>query len=434
MTLELPPLHRGQLELENDGKRFQVVVCGRRWGKTTYGVRKCLKGALQGGTYWWIAPQYSVASIGWRMLKRITAQIPGCEVREADRCVILPNEGSIWIKSADNPDSLRGEKLAGVVFDEFTTMKPETWFEVIRPALSDTKGWAVFIGTPKGKNWAYQLWRSAQVRKNWSAYRKPTIDNPYIDPREVEDARLDMSDEQFKQEYEADFGASQYLVFPEFAREIHEWPSKDLPVFVRYHAGLDFGGTSIDSHKSTGVLAGLTDKDELIIIAEFEQSGPQVGERQLEWMSSQLSYITSIYRTTRRGSTGIRWRADKSQMWGIQLVRKMGFNIVMSKGGKDSIQMGIELVHRRLKVRPDAKTAAPRPRLYYMRGLKYVPEALERYRYPEPAGEDHLQPKVPLSVNDDTMAAIRYMVEDVDYGVVGDPHLIFKNVLARVGR
>jgi len=420
------------VELERDKARFQVVVCGRRWGKTTYGVRKCVKGALGGGTYWWIAPTYSVASIGWRMLKRLIIQIPEVEIREADKCAILPNGGQIWIKSADNPDSLRGEKLYGVVFDEAAQIKPETWYEVIRPALSDTGGWALFIGTPKGKNWLYQLWKLAAVRKDWSAYRKPTSDNPYIPLEELASAREEAaSEEKYRQEYEADFGASQYLVFPEFDREVHEWRG-ELPAFTRYHAGLDFGGTSISSHKSTGVLAGRTKKDELIIISEFERAGPEVGEQQLRWMSEQLVKVQQLYNTTRSGGTTIRWRADKTQMWGIQLVRRMGFNIVKSKGGKDSIEMGIDLMHQRLRIRAEATGGKAVPKLYYLKGLKAVPEALERYRYPDPPDEDHPQPRVPLSVNDDTAAAIRYMVEDADFMGIGEPGKLFGSMLGRI--
>ena len=435
IQINLPPLHKGrdgsggQLELDQDNARFQVVFCGRRWGKTTYGVRKCVKGAIEGGTYWWVGPTFPIASIGWRMLKKLVVQIPDIEIREADRCVILPNAGEIWIKSADNPDSLRGEKLSGVVLDEFAQIKEAAWEEALRPALSDTRGWALFIGTPMGNNWAYRLWQAAAVRSGWKQYKKSTLDNPYISEAEIAQAKTEMSEERFKQEFEADIGASQLLVFPEFSRTAHVWKG-EIPVFDRYYGGLDFGGTTISAHKSSGVVIGRTKTDDLVIIAEFEQSGPHVGERQLEWMAQQIDNVAMLRRKSKLGGSTIMWRADKTQMWGIQLVRQMGFAISMSKGGKDSITEGLELVHRRLKIRSEAGN---KPKLYYLPHLHFVPEAIERYRYPDQSdNEDKLRARNPLAVDDDTIDAIRYCIEGVDFGVIGDPNQIYRNVLPNV--
>ncbi|KKM05212.1 hypothetical protein LCGC14_1756440, partial [marine sediment metagenome] len=260
LSIQLPPLHtgrdgKGQVEIAEDSSRFKVVVCGRRYGKTTLGVVLCAKTGLEGGRAWWVAPTYPIASIGWRMLKVLASQIPDTEIREGDREVIFPGGGVVQVKSADNPDSLRGEGLHGVVLDEVGQIRQIAWTDSLRPALTDHKGWALFIGTPKGKNWLWDLFRRAKLAPNWRTWQKPTSDNPFIDPAELEDAKLDLPLAVYRQEYEADFGASQLQVYDEFDREIHQWKS-ELPQFDAFYGGLDFGGTTIGSHMSAGVLAG----------------------------------------------------------------------------------------------------------------------------------------------------------------------------------
>ena len=440
VTVNLPPLHKGrngsggQVEIDQCQARFIVVACGRRWGKTMFGVYKCVKAVIgKGGMYWWIGPHYQEASRGWNMLKRLCAQIPGAEIREADRCIRFPGIGNeIWIKSGDDPNSLRGEGLDGVVLDEAAFGKEAVWYEAIRPALSDKKGWALFISTPKGKNWFYRLYRRGETGGTWASFKRPTSDNPYIDLAEIEAARWEMSDEQFKQEYEADFGASQFLVFPEWDPDIHIWRG-ELPSFASYHAGLDFGGDSIGNHKSAGVLGGRTREDQLILFDEFESSGPTVGERQLNWMMETLAKAQSRYKPSQGNANSIRFRADKTQMWGIQLVRRAGFNIVPSKGGRDSVEGGIELMHRRLQLRPDARTAALKPRLYVTPNMKYFIAAIERYQYADPPTDEDVTPKrVPLKVNDDIMDAARYAVEDCDFATLGRPDQFFGKILGRI--
>ena len=120
--------------------------------------------------------------------------------------------GSIQARSADNPDSLRGATLDGLVFDEAAQAKPEAW-PILRPTLSVNRGWAMFISTPKGLNWFHDLYQEADSRDNWSRWRFPSVDSPYLDKDEIETARLDMSSLVFSQEYEAEFiagGESQF--------------------------------------------------------------------------------------------------------------------------------------------------------------------------------------------------------------------------------
>ena len=168
VDIHLPSLHDKQRQIVQSKARFKVIVCGRRFGKTTLGVRECVKGALKtGGQYWWVTSTYKLAAPAWRELKRMTLGIPGVDIRETEKTVIIPRQGEagvVMIKSADDPDSLRGEGLRGITLDEFAQTKEYAWSEVLRPALMDYKGWAIFIGTPRGKNWAYRLFESARIR------------------------------------------------------------------------------------------------------------------------------------------------------------------------------------------------------------------------------------------------------------------------------
>lgn len=443
VKISLPALHNGrtqngeglggQREIELDDSRFKVIVCGRRWGKTTLGVHKCVGTALTGGRVWWVAPTYKVAHIGWRMARHLARQLShaGIEVniREADRMISFPGDGEFWIKSADDPDNLRGEGLDGVVLDEFAFMKQAAWSEALRPALSDKLGWAIFIGTPNGKNWAYQLYQLAQLRDGWAAWTKPTRDNPYISLDEIEQAREEYPTiELFQQEYEADFGASQLQVYPTFNRQLHSW-KWDVPEFDYFIGGLDFGGTTIGSHKSAGIFGGVTKGGILVELYEFEQSGPNVGERQIEWMAQcEAQALMLQKRHGHRANRTFLWRADKTQMRFIELMRTAGYSIMPSRGGPNSVQAGVQLVQARLQVRGDGKA-----RIYYSPDLKAFPDAMERYRYPElKDGDTKPQSPNPLKVDDDLADAIRYQIEGEDIEVIGDPNEVYGSLLPTI--
>jgi predicted phage terminase large subunit-like protein len=139
------------------------------------------------------------------MIDGLCRQIPGCrfEGRPIFR-ITLPTGGSIQLRSADNPDSLRGATLDGVVFDEAAQAKPEAW-PFLRPTLSVRRGWAMFISTPKGLNWFHDLYTDAERLNGWARWRVPSTASPYIPPEDIEEARQTMSSLLFSQEYEAEF-------------------------------------------------------------------------------------------------------------------------------------------------------------------------------------------------------------------------------------
>jgi len=199
-------LHPGQLEVHNSPARFKVLAAGRRWGKTRLGVNECLDVAAQGGRAWWVSPSYKTSEVGWRPLRQIVCKIPGAEIRLVDRVVNFPGGGFVAVRSADNPDSLRGEGLDFVVMDECAFMQREAWTEAIRPALSDRQGKALFISTPKGRNWFWENYqRGINGEEGWQSWTFPTSSNPFIAKEEIEAARRDLPEIIFRQEYLAEF-------------------------------------------------------------------------------------------------------------------------------------------------------------------------------------------------------------------------------------
>ena len=202
--ITLPALHEAQKVVASSEARFKVLSAGRRWGKTKLGVWLCLKYAWQGKRAWWIAPSYSMTNEAWVDLRQIGKEY-GIVVKEAERTIITPTGGSVQVRSADDPMKLRGAGLDFVVLDECAFMKPQTWSEVIRPALTEKKGSALFISTPKGYNWFEKIYSEANQLENWERFTYPTISNPIIDPEELEHAKKEIGSFLFSQEYEAQF-------------------------------------------------------------------------------------------------------------------------------------------------------------------------------------------------------------------------------------
>lgn len=201
------------LPLHNRSTRWFIGVAHRRAGKTVSNVNELIMGAtkcdLPNPRFAYVAPQLNQAKdIAWTYLKEYTAFIPGVKINESELWVELPGGARIRIYGADNPDRLRGIYLDGVVLDEFGDMDPTIWTQVIRPALSDRKGWACFIGTPKGKNQFHKVWLAAEDDPDWTRLLLKASETKLLDSKELADARKMMSDDEYAQEYECSFEAA----------------------------------------------------------------------------------------------------------------------------------------------------------------------------------------------------------------------------------
>ena len=187
--------HKFQNQIHDDTARFKVVVAGRRFGKSVFARHQCLLNALyEPGLYWIVNPTYRQGKqIHWHELKK---EIPHELVdykNEQELSIHLVNGSRIEIKGADNENALRGVGLKGVVIDEAADQKSKVWEEIIRPTLLDSQGWAVFIGTPKGFNWFYELYLKGEKGSKvydpeWVSYHFTSYDNPYLKKNDLEKA------------------------------------------------------------------------------------------------------------------------------------------------------------------------------------------------------------------------------------------------------
>lgn len=198
--------------------RFVVLVWHRRAGKTVFAIIELLLAALAfmlvagrvaPGRYGYISPFLAQSKKNaWDYLKAFAVLIPGAAVNESELRVELPNGTQIRLYGADHPESLRGGYFDGVVLDEVADMKPNVWALIVRPMLTDYRGWALFIGTPKGVNLFSELYYRALTADGWAADLKRASETGVLAPAEIEAAKKEMSPAQFAQEFDCDFAAA----------------------------------------------------------------------------------------------------------------------------------------------------------------------------------------------------------------------------------
>jgi hypothetical protein len=203
IDLVRPTLHHAQQHVVDEARRFNVLQCGRRFGKTTLGVDVEIDKALDGLPTGWFAPTYKILDDAWRECVSATRDIAE-KVEKQERRIVLITGGSIEFWSLDTPDPGRSRKYARVVIDEAGIVRDleQVWTAAIRPTLTDYRGDAWFLGTPKGRNYFHRLFVKGQEPSgDWKSWRFATTDNPHMSAEEIEAARSDLPDAAFRQEY-----------------------------------------------------------------------------------------------------------------------------------------------------------------------------------------------------------------------------------------
>jgi len=209
-----PRKHQSYLHQQINKHRWSVLVCHRRFGKTVCMINHLIKSALmckhKNPRFAYIAPTFKQAkSIAWDYMKQFTAKIPATKFNETELRVDLPNGARITLLGAENSDGLRGIYLDGCVIDEYANIEGKLFAEIIRPALSDRKGYCVFIGTPAGmNNNFYDLYQHANGAEDWFNYKAKASDTKIVDPEELEKAREVMGEKKYLQEFECDWIAN----------------------------------------------------------------------------------------------------------------------------------------------------------------------------------------------------------------------------------
>ena len=202
-----------QKEVHNNLKRFNVLVCHRRFGKTVLCINEILKKAMQNTLprprYYYLAPTYSMAKrTAWDYLKEYTGVLPNVTYHETELRADLPNGARIQLLGCERPDSLRGLYIDGVILDEVAQMPPRLWTEIIRPALSDREGWMVAIGTPQGHNAFFDLYDYANHQEGWYAETFKSSETGIISDLELNEAKHLMPDEVYEAEFECSFDSA----------------------------------------------------------------------------------------------------------------------------------------------------------------------------------------------------------------------------------
>ncbi len=209
-------------DILDDEHRFKTIVAGRRWGKTILSLVWLLSGDIQPHEKrWFIAPTYKQGKmIAWGALKQMFRG-SAVKLNESSLTLNLPNQAEVSIKGSDKEDSLRGAGVNRVVLDEYATMKPNVWGEVIFPMLATSEGSALFIGTPRGYNHFYNLYLKGGQDEDWKSYQFKTIDGGFVSAKEIEAAKKELDERTYRQEFEATFETYQGQIYYNFDMKKH---------------------------------------------------------------------------------------------------------------------------------------------------------------------------------------------------------------------
>ena len=233
-----------QQEVWSDDSRFKVIAAGRRTGKSRLAAWRLIVSALEAdkGHVWYIAPtQQQARDIMWQQLLELgNPVISSSHVNNMQLTLI--NGSVISLKGADRPETMRGVALKFVVLDEYADIKPTVFEQILRPALADLKGHCIFIGTPKGRNHFYDLYKMGKKKdvKDWKSWHFTSFDNPLLDKEEIEVAKDTMSTFAFRQEFMANFEAPQSDIFKEDWVIIKD--KEEEPENGTYYMAVDLAG------------------------------------------------------------------------------------------------------------------------------------------------------------------------------------------------
>jgi phage terminase large subunit len=390
-------LTKTQKRVARSNHRFKVVIAGRRWGKTYLAIREmCYRARYPGREIFYITSSYRAAKmIVWKPLKKRLLDLNWVKkINESELSITLKNDSVIALKGAENPDSLRGPSLSYVVIDEVADVDQNLWTEVLRPALSDQQGGALFIGTPKGKdNWSYDLYcRETFDPQTWKSFQFTTLEGGLVPVEEIEQARHDMTERQFNQEFNATFETYQNQVAWEFDRDDHvvsfesliaEFGDnnkipKHLPTH-RLHVGMDFNvspATAVIMTEFAGITYAF---DEIMVYSS--NTNEVADEIKRRYPNSEVVVYPDPSGNQRRSSAN--GQTDHI------ILKNAGFQVKAPRK-HDPVRDRINATNARLRSADGSK------RLYISPECKNTIESLEKYSFkegtqiPEKNGWDHM--------------------------------------------
>lgn len=376
-----------QNEIAADRHRFRVICCGRRWGKTTLAIEEIKGKALsKPSRIAYIAPTYQQArDIAWEMLRKELLPIIKQTNESRLELKVKTKDGGeslISLRGWESVETLRGQQFDLIVIDEIASMRNwwSNWSEVVRPTLTDTKGEAIFISTPKGFNHFYELYGLESKDLDYRSFHFSTYDNPFIPKDEIDKARLEMTENRFSQEYEADFRKTEGLVYKEFDRTKHIYKDQKLILNpIEVIAGVDFG-----FRNPCAVLKIVRDYDNKFWVTQEWYKTEKTDAAIAEYVSAMN--VNKVY-------------PDPENAGGIEELRKHGVNIREVIKGKNSIENGIKKVSELLKANS----------LMIHESCENLIWEFETYSYPDKR-DMHNPDENPIKENDHAMDALRYAI------------------------
>lgn len=388
----IPELHEAQKSIALDPHRFRVVNCGRRFGKTYLSIDQMkARAAIANSRIAYIAPTFQQArDICWAQLKRDTEQAAQ-SINESRLEITLVNGSQIFLRGWEAVETLRGQNFHLLVIDEIASMRNfwEAWREVLRPTLTDFKGEAIFISTPKGFNHFYELYNMENDPEKGSEYKSfhyTTYDNPHMPKEEVDAAKRELTEDAFAQEYLADFRKTEGLVYKEFDRKQHVF-KEDPDDFIKdkgQHIVRRLGGCDFGFVHPCAVLSIDYTSDGLFIVRDEWYMPGKTDAEIAEYVSGKNYHV--VY-------------PDPQNAGGVKELKNYGVNVRDVIKGKDSVKNGINVVREMLK----------QNRLFISGTCENLIFEFETYSY----GEKGTKAKVdenPIKENDDALDALRYVL------------------------
>ena len=310
--------------ISDHGARFRVISAGRRFGKSYLSINEMAKFArIPNSRVLYVAPTYRQAkNVIWDDLKSKLIDIRWVKkINESELNILLVNGSVISIRSSDNYDSLRGGKYDFIVLDESADIRPEAWFQVLRPTLSDRGGHAMFIGTPKGMgSWFYELWGQSEHLDDWQSFQFTTLEGGNVPEQEITDARRDLDDRTFEQEYMAKFVSYAGVIFHAWSPEnIRKHPG--LAPTGAIHVGMDFNTSPI-----CAVLAHKSERG-LHIFDEIEIYSSNTMEMATEIRNRYPNHQIIVY----PDATGSRTNTNSQGVSDHIILQNNGFKVVTGK-------------------------------------------------------------------------------------------------------
>lgn len=374
-----------QTLIAQDTHRFRVVNCGRRFGKTTEAAEEIKgKAIAKPSRICYIAPTYQQArDIAWEVFKNelrpATTQINESRL-EIKTKTQIGGESLIVLRGWESIETLRGQQYDFIVIDEIAQMRNfwANWHEVIRPTLTDTRGEALFISTPKGFNHFYDLYQMENKDKDYKSFHFTTYDNPYIPKEEIDKASEELTEDRFAQEYLADFRKTEGLVYKEFNRERHLFQStEEVTGIVEHIAGVDFGFTN-----PTAVISIARDSDDNYWVDSEWYKTQRTDAQIAEYVAS--CKFNRVY-------------PDPESPSAIEELNRKGVSVSEVIKNKDSIKNGINVVRELFK----------QNRLKIHTSCENLISELETYSYADKR-PDHNEEENPIKENDHALDALRY--------------------------